>query len=111
MHGRVGVAEVADIQNPQVLGIAAHIVGIDAGQEPQGVTIRLHDGRSATGRVGPPLGSPENPFSSKQLEMKFMDCARNAVRPLSEDALRAAADMILHLEDVGNISELLRHFV
>jgi 2-methylcitrate dehydratase PrpD len=111
VHGRVGIAEVADIHNAQVLGIAERIVGIGAEQEPHGVTIRLHDGRSATCRVGPPLGSPENPLSSKQLEMKFMDCARNAVRPLSDDALRAAADMILHLEDVGNISELLRHFV
>ena len=85
--------------------------GIDAGQEPGGVTIRLRDGRSATGRMGPPLGSPENRLSSRQLEMKFADCARNAVRPLPDDTVRAAADTILQLEDVGDVSELLRHFV
>jgi 2-methylcitrate dehydratase PrpD len=111
VHGRVGIAEVADIQNPQVLKIAKNIVGIGAEQEPYGVTIRLHDGRSATCSVRPPLGSPENRLSGKQLETKFTDCARNAVRPLLDDTLRAAADMILHLEDVGNVSELLRHFV
>jgi 2-methylcitrate dehydratase PrpD len=111
VHGRVGIAEVADIHNAQVLGIAAQMRGIDAGQEPGGVTIRLHDGRSATGRMGPPLGSPENRLGSNQLEMKFADCARNAVRPLPDDTVRAAAHTILHLEDVGDISELLRHFV
>jgi hypothetical protein len=43
--------------------------------------------------------------------MKFADCASNAVRPLSDAAVRAAAHTILHLEDMGNVSELLRHFV
>ncbi len=61
--------------------------------------------------MGPPLGSPENRLSSRQFEMKFADCARNAVRPLLDDAVRAAAHTILHLEDVGDVSELLRHFV
>jgi hypothetical protein len=43
--------------------------------------------------------------------MKFADCASNAVRPLSDAAVRAAAHTILDLEDMGNVSELLRHFV
>ena len=87
------------------------MLGIDAGQDAAGVTMRLRDGRTATGRTGPPLGSPENPLSTERLEMKFADCARNAVRPLSDDAVRAAAHMILHLEDVDDVSELMRHFV
>jgi hypothetical protein len=61
--------------------------------------------------MGPPLGSPENPLSSRQLEMKFADCARNAVRPLYDDTVRAAAHTILHLDDLGDVSELLQHFV
>jgi hypothetical protein len=43
--------------------------------------------------------------------MKVADCARNAVRPLSDDAVRAAAHTILYLEDMGDVSELLHHFV
>ena len=111
VHGRVGITEVADIHNAQVRSIAETMLGIDAGQKTGRVTIRLRDGRTATGRTGPPLGSPENPLSIDRLEMKFADCARNAVRPLSDDAVRAAAHTILHLEDVGNVSELLRQFV
>jgi 2-methylcitrate dehydratase PrpD len=111
VHGRVGITEVADIDNAQVLTIAAQMEGIGAGQETDGIMIRLLDGRTATVRMGSPLGSPENRLSIGQLEMKFVDCARNAVRPLPDDAVRAAADNILHLEDVQDVGELLQPFV
>jgi hypothetical protein len=32
------------------------------------------------------------------------------VRPLSDDAVQAAIQMIRHLEEVPNVSDLLRHF-
>jgi hypothetical protein len=47
--------------------------------------------------VASPLGSPENCLSIEQLRIKFADCARNAMRPLPDDAVRVAADTILHL--------------
>jgi hypothetical protein len=83
---------------------------INAGQQADGETIRLRNGRTATGRTGPPLGSLESPISIDRLEMKFADCARNVVRPLSDDLVRAAAHAILHLEDGGDVSELVRNF-
>ena len=43
--------------------------------------------------------------------MKFADCARNAMRPLYDYTVRAAAHTILHLDDLGDVSELLQHFV
>ncbi len=111
VHGRVGVSEVADIHQPQVLSIAERILGVDARQETGGVTVRRHNGRSATAAVGSPLGSPENRLSIEQLKMKFADCARHAARPLSDDTVRAATQAILHLEDLPDVSELLRHCV
>ena len=111
VHGRVGITEVSDIHHTQVLGIAERMQGVDAGQETGGITISLRDGRSASGRIGSPLGSPENRLSIDQLTMKFMDCARNAVRPLSDDAVRMAAHTILHFEEVQDVSELLRRFI
>jgi 2-methylcitrate dehydratase PrpD len=110
VHGRVGITEVADIRNPPVLDLAARIAGSLAGQETSAITIRLHGGRTATAKVGPPLGSPENRLSVEQLTMKFADCARHAVRQLSDDAVPAAVQLIRHLEAVPNVSELLRHF-
>jgi len=63
VHGRVGITEVADIDNAPLLTIAAQMEGIGAGQETDGITIRLLDGRTATVRIGSPLGSPENRLS------------------------------------------------
>ncbi len=48
VHGRVGITEVADIHNAEVLNIAERIAGVDAEGGPVGVTIRLRDGRAAT---------------------------------------------------------------
>ena len=43
--------------------------------------------------------------------MKFADCARHAVRPLSYDGVHAAIQMIHHLEEECPLSsDLLRHF-
>ena len=111
VHGRVGITEVADIDHAQVLHIAERMEGIDAGQDVGGVTIHLRDGRTASATIGPPLGSPDNRLSNEQLTMKFADCARNAVLPLPDEAVRAATHTILHLEEVQDVSELLRHFV
>ena len=111
VHGRVGITEVADIHNAQVLHIAERMAGIDAGHEKAAVAISLRDGRTATVTTGSPLGSPENRLSIEQLRMKFTDCARNAVRPLTDDAVREAAQAILHLEEMQDVSDLLRHFV
>jgi 2-methylcitrate dehydratase PrpD len=111
VHGRVGITEGADTHNTQVLHIAERMVGIDAGHEKAAVAISLRDGRTATVVTGSPLGSPENRLSVEQLRMKFADCARNAVRPLSDDVVREAARAILHLEEMQDVGDLLRHFV
>jgi 2-methylcitrate dehydratase PrpD len=110
VHGRVGITEVADIHNIPVLDLAARMAGSPAGQETSAITVRLRGGRTATAKVGSPLGSPENRLSVAQLTAKFADCARHAVRPLSDDAVQAAIHMIRHLEEVPNVSDLLRHF-
>lgn len=111
VHGRVGITEVADIHDALVLDLAARIDGVATGQETSGITIWLSDGRRATAKLEPPLGSPENRLSVEQLAMKFADCARHAVRPLPDDAVPMAIQMIRHLEEVANVNELLRHFI
>jgi 2-methylcitrate dehydratase PrpD len=84
---------------------------VDAERESSGITISLRDGRMASVKLGPLLGSPENRLSAEQLEMKFTDCVRNAVRPLPDETVHAAARAFLHVEDVQNVSELLRSFI
>jgi 2-methylcitrate dehydratase PrpD len=111
VHGRVGVTEVANIHQPLVLDLAARIAGVAAEEEKNAITILLRDGRTATVKIGPPLGSPENRLSGEQLMMKFADCARHAVRPLPDDAVQAAIHMLRHLDEVPNVNQLLQHFI
>ena len=110
VHGCVGITEVADIHNAKVLDLAARIAGGPAGQEGSAVTIRLRDGHEATAKLGPPLGSPENRMTIGQLTAKLVACARHAVKPLPDDTVHAAIQQIRHLEEVPNVSELLRPF-
>jgi 2-methylcitrate dehydratase PrpD len=109
VHGRVGITEVADFDNPQVLDIAARMQG-SGSATPAGVTVGLRGGRSASVTVGNPLGSPANPISTEQLLTKFADCAHNAVRPLSDQMVRDAAKAILQLDEVADVGELLHWF-
>jgi 2-methylcitrate dehydratase PrpD len=112
-HGRVGIGEVDNISDPAVLELAGRIEGqsnANAAGATSSVTVSLRDGRIATIAVGKPLGSPENRLSIDQLKMKFLDCARNAVRPLAEDAVARAVDVILNLQDVDNVSALTQQF-
>jgi len=111
VHGRVGITEVADFHNAQVLEIASGMQGTDAtGPADTGVTARLRDGRKATAIIGPPLGSPQNRLEIAQLRSKFADCARHAVQKLPDAAVHAAADTILHLEELPDVGELPRPF-
>jgi len=111
VHGRVGITEVADIHNVRVLDVAGRMAGVPGERQQSGVTVSLRDGRKASATVGQPLGAPDNRLSADQLATKFADCARNAVREVSDDIVRAAIQMIRRLEDVSNVGELLNHFV
>ena len=76
-----------------------------------GVTVSLHDGRAATIEVSKPLGSPENPLNIAKMQDKFVDCARNAVHPLPEDAVAQVMKNILDLERIKDVKVLLAGFV
>jgi 2-methylcitrate dehydratase PrpD len=110
-HGRVGIAEVANIENRVVLDLAARIEGRRSDDATEAVSVTLRNGRTATAAAGKPLGSPENRLSIAQLQSKFADCARNAVRSPAEDTIAQAADLILNLQDVDNVHVLSDRFV
>ena len=57
-----------------------------------------------------PIGPPEKPLSDTQFEAKFRDCARNAVRPLSDLSVDAVLASIGRLETLADARELLTPF-
>jgi 2-methylcitrate dehydratase PrpD len=95
VHGRVGIEEVADIHNVQVLDVAAFVTGVAVERYTSDkVAITLRDGLTATATVGLTLGSPGNRLSMEQLTMKSVDCAANAARQISDETVHAAIHMI-----------------
>jgi 2-methylcitrate dehydratase PrpD len=107
-HGRVGIGEVENIKDQAVLDLADRVEGKLAAVAS--VTVTLIDGRTVTIETNKPLGSPENRLSIAQLQMKFADCARNAVRPVADDAVARAIHAILNLDAVENVRVLSEQF-
>ena len=56
-------------------------------------------------------GSPGNPMSQEAITAKFIDCAAHAVKPLPEKKLNALIELILHMEDVKDVSEIAKYFI
>ena len=68
------------------------------------------DGRSVTVEATDPIGSPRKPLSNAQFEAKFRDCARNAVRPLSEASVDGLLAAIGRMETLPDARALLAPF-
>ena len=86
------------------------ITGITRDDRPRGtlsITVQRTDGRSITVETTDPIGSPEKPLTSVQLEAKFRDCARNAVRPLSDASVDGLLAAIGRFETLPDARELM----
>jgi 2-methylcitrate dehydratase PrpD len=113
VHGKVGIAEVAGLGDASVLALSDRIAGVPRQDRPKrSLSIAVHrtDGRSATVEATDPVGSPEKPLSEAQLEAKFRDCARHAVRPLPDSSVDAALAAIARLGSLVDARELVDPF-
>jgi 2-methylcitrate dehydratase PrpD len=96
-----------------VLSLSDRIAGVARDERPRGslsVTVQRTDGRSVTVEASDPIGSPEKPLTNAQLEAKFCDCARHAVRPLSDGSLDGVLGAIRRLETLPDAQELMAAF-
>jgi len=57
-----------------------------------------------------PSGSPEKPLSDAQLHAKFRDCAAHAMRPISQEVIEQAIQLINHLDNQVDATALVRLF-
>jgi 2-methylcitrate dehydratase PrpD len=113
VHGRVGIAEVDGLGNPAVLALSDRIAGAAHDGRTKGslsITVTSTDSRSVTVEATDPIGSPQKPLTGAQFEAKFRDCARNAVRPLSDTSIDAALATIARLETSADAGELMAMF-
>jgi 2-methylcitrate dehydratase PrpD len=114
VHGRLGLADFEPhaLADEAVAALAQRIrctVRPPAPLEDAlrgALAIHLRDGRVIEHRVQRPLGDPQRPLDDAALLVKFVDCARQAARPLDEGAARAAAEAIARLDEAADLSAL-----
>ena len=96
-----------------VRALSDRIAGMPCADRKKGelsITVTRTDGHSVTVEAGDPIGSPHNPLTDAQFEAKFRDCAKNAVRPLSDTSIDAAFAAIGRLETLSDARELMAPF-
>jgi 2-methylcitrate dehydratase PrpD len=113
VRGRVGIGQVAGVDDPQVLAVSDRIQGAVRADAPPNwaqITVRRADGRVASLETTRPSGAPENPLSNARLRDKFRDCAAHAVRPIAAEVVERAMRFIQQLEELPDATELVRLF-
>ena len=113
MNGKIGIAEVAGLGEASVLALSDRIAGVARDGRVKGslsITVQRTDGRSVTVEASDPIGSPHKPLTNAQLEVKFRDCARNALRPLSDASVDAVLGSIARFEALADARELMAPF-
>ena len=74
---------------------------------PGYLQISTEQGKINSDRVKIAYGHPKNPISEEALIAKFMDCTTYAATQISEKDLNKLVQLILHLEDIHDISEIM----
>ncbi len=111
VRGKVGIGEVAAVDDAPVLALAARIAGAVRDHTAEGwaqITVRRTDGRSATLETTSPSGSPEHPLSEAQLQAKFRDCAAHALRPIAPHVVERAIALVARLDETPDVVELMQ---
>lgn len=103
------------IKDPLVLKIAHRVTPrfdpqLSASKRvtPGVVDIRTRDGQSYSKRVDVPYGHAGNPITMERLVEKFRDCASYSANPLPKGNVDAVVSMVANLEDVKDVSEIVR---
>jgi len=110
---------VNGINNAEVLRLAQKVKPIfDAqlaggergwtGISPGRVQIKTRDGKSFTRQVDVALGNSKNPMTKEQHVKKFKDCAVYSAKPLSSDDINSVTQMIDNLEELDDVSEIVK---
>lgn len=99
-----GVLQMAQRVTPRIDEKLSALPGITAAI----VEIMTRDGRHYSRRVDFPYGHPTNPMSLEDIIAKFRECAAFSVHPLSHPRIERTIDLITHLDQVDDVSQILR---
>jgi 2-methylcitrate dehydratase PrpD len=115
-NGRVTVNDFTDeaIKRSEILEIAMKITprhepAMDRhGVGPGGVIITMQDGTEYAEEIEHCLGSVERPMDFEDCTRKFRECAACSIKPLPAATVARVIDMVAHLEDMEDATEVIR---
>ncbi|MBI2906619.1 MAG: MmgE/PrpD family protein [Chloroflexi bacterium] len=115
-RGAVGLDDFTEsaIKDQRIIALARKVVpkldvSLFRPQElcPAVLEVRTRDGAYLE-RVEHAYGTPLNPMSMESLVEKFRDCALHAKKKASVDRIAEATDMVSNLENVRDVTEVMR---
>lgn len=74
---------------------------------PAMVEIELMDGRSYSKQLDVAYGHPQNPITWQDLTDKFRDCASYSEKPISQENIEKAIDMVNRLEKIDDVNQVI----
>lgn len=89
----------------------ARRVDADMDDSRQGVyaEIQLKDGRVLRSKtVLAPKGHPDNPQSTEEMVARYRECVQYGPKPLPKEKTEQAKDLILRLQEVPDVSQVMR---
>jgi len=106
-----------NLDNPEILHLAERICyrydpdydsNVRAVMPPGMVEICTRNGRIHSLRREIAYGHPQNPISWEDLVGKFKDCALHSAKPLQQDNVERAIEMLMLLEDEDDVGQVIR---
>ena len=82
--------------------------GVTGGIERGLIEAKVRDGLLLSNRADFAYGHPKNPISMDHLIAKFQECCKHSVKPLSPDSIEQVVYLVTHIEEVKDISEIVR---
>ncbi|MFC1820203.1 hypothetical protein ACFLZG_03840, partial [Thermodesulfobacteriota bacterium] len=72
------------------------------------VEIKTKDGKGYSNGVDVPYGNAGKPITGEDLMAKFRDCVSYSAKPLSGDHVEGIIEMVGELEEVEDVSQIIR---
>jgi len=121
VNGKVFIEDFTEdaIRNDEVLSMARRIeVFSDANKDkvesalsPTDIEIETRDGNSYKKSVESVKGHPDDPMSFAELAKRLRDCAVFSARPLSDENIDRVSQLVEHLEEINDVTTILRYLV
>lgn len=109
---------VESLDDPAVLELAQKVSSkYDAGcdhsreREPAKIEIKVKGGTTYRQRTDFPYGHHEKPMTRADIVDKFRDCVSYAAKPVTQASAEKVIILVANLEDVGDVSSIVRLLV